>query len=272
MGEILSLSRNDAFIMLGLLCDELFTSSDLRVINNPDLSISLAGVFGNDHATIVEIGVRELASVKDKRHVHVSDEVFATIVLNMYHEKAYCIQKNELFRQIHLDPYTANQLIQEIACMNNPDYYFDHNHAINASEIQAEQYGVMSTYQYLCSRFPEVDVKDHERIVLNIVNYKMFNSTYFISSSEPFTSLSEVEKAFDDAYNSFFTKKRTYMVNSSSTIDDAKLFMRKHPESKEAYLNADSPLEQDRCIAAINLKLHPEWIEAYPVLSDMNLL
>lgn len=271
MGEILSLSRNDAFIMLGLLCDELFTSSDLRVINNPDLSISLAGVFGNDHATIVEIGVRELARVKDKRHVYVSDEVFATIVLNMYHEKAYCVQKNELFRQTHLDPYTANQLVQEIACMNNPDYYFDHNHAINASEIQAEQYGVMSTYKYLCSRFPEVDLTDHESIILDIVNDKMLNSTYFISSPIPFKSLSDVDKAFDDAYNDSFTKKRTYMVNSSSTIDEAKLFMQDHPEAKGIYLNADSPLEQDRCIASINLKLHPEWFEAYPALSDINL-
>lgn len=31
------------------------------------------------------------------------------------------------------------------------------------------------------------------------------------------------------------------------------------------------PLEKDRCIAAINLELHPEWLEQYPALKDMDL-
>ena len=202
----------------------------------------------------------------------VSDENFAKIVLNMYHEATHVWQKNELFRQTHLDTDTANQLVQEIACMDNHDYYFDNgNYKINSNEIQAEKEGIINAYQYLCDEFPEVNPANHEHIILDIVNDKMLNSTYFVRSEKPFKSLSEIEKAFDDAYDDSFTKKRTYMVNSSNTHDTVKLFMREHPDAKESYLNADSPLDQDRCIAAINLKLHPEWIEAYPSLSDMDL-
>ena len=151
-------------------------------------------------------------------------------------------------------------------------YYFDNgNYKINANEIQAEKEGIMNVYDYLCKNFSNINPKDHESIILDIVNDKMLNSTYFISSPTPFKSLSEVEKAFDDAYDDSFTKKRTYMVNSRNTHDAVKLFMREHPEAKEVYLNADSPLEQDRYIASINLKLHPEWLKAYPSLSDIDL-
>ena len=279
MDYILNLNKKIATDKLDELKYQLFESSGLKFTRNSNLPISVASTYSdnNGYTTGVEIGINELEHAKDgrfhlsKNNIKISDKVFATIILNMHHEKAHCIQKNKLFRQKHLDPYTVNQLIQEIACMDNHDYYFDNgNYKINANEIQAEYYGIMSTYQYLCDEFPEVDPSDHEHIILDIVNDKMMNSTYFVSSPTPFKSLSEVEKAFDDAYDDSFTKKRTYMVNSN-THDVVKLFMREHPEAKEAYLNADSPLEQNRCIATINLKLHPEWLKAYPALSDMDL-
>ena len=280
MGYILKLTKNLVNDKLKQLSQNVFTKFNTLCEFEDKMPVTIACTYSDDngHATDVEIGTYELEHAKDgrlhlsKNNIKISDKVFATVILNMYHEKAHCIQKNELFRQKHMDPYTANQLIQEIACMDNHDYYFDNgNYKINANEIQAEHYGIMNAYQYLCKEFPDVDRSDHENLILDIVNDKMLNSTYFVNSPTPFKSLSEVEKAFDDAYDVSFTKTRLYMVNSSNTHDTVKLFMREHPDAKEAYLNADSPLDQDRCIASINLKLHPEWFKAYPSLSDMDL-
>ena len=279
MGYILNLYRRGTIRMIDKLGYQLFESSGLKFTKNINLPISVASTYSDDngYTTGIETGTYELEHAKDgrfhlsKNNIKISDKVFATVVLNMHHEATHVWQKNELFRQTHLDTDAANQLIQEITCMDNHDYYFDNgNYKINANEIQAEKEGIINAYQYLCDEFPDVDRSDHEHIILDIVNDKMLNSTYFISSPTPFKSLSEIEKAFDDAYDDSFTKKRTYMVNSN-THDVVKLFMQDHPEAKEAYLNADSPLDQDRCIASINLKLHPEWLESYPSLSDMDL-
>ena len=275
---ILRLRKQFSYAMIKSLSDELFKCKKIECKLNAYRSVQICTTHYDEYGYTdrVNIGFEEIEHAKRSfPHVinpYISDKVFATVILNMYHEHMHCIQKNDLFRQKHMDPYTSNQLVQEIACMDNHDYYFDNgNYKINANEIQAEQYGIINAYQYLCDEFPEINPTDHEHIILDIVNDKMLNSTYFVSSPTPFKSLSEVEKAFDDAYDNSFTKKRTYMVNSSNTHDAVKLFMREHPEAKESYLNADSPLEQDRCIAAINLKLHPEWLEAYPALSDMDL-
>ena len=50
----------------------------------------------------------------------------------------------------------------------------------------------MSAYNYLRDEFPNIDAKEHERIILDIVNYKMMKSSYFVKQSEPFKSLQEV--------------------------------------------------------------------------------
>ncbi len=276
MGNLLRLGSKDTASKLSILSIQLSQENEIPFELRNDMPLFKGVTYYDDNGFAVKsvIGTNAIAIsgiFSFLRNKSVSDKDFTTAILNMHHEATHVWQKNELFRQKHLDPYTANQLVQEIACMDNHDYYFNNgNYKINANEIQAEKEGIINTYQYLCDEFPEVNPVDHEHIILDIVNDKMLNSTYFINSSTPFKSLSEVEKAFDDAYDISFTKKRTYMVNSN-THDAVKLFMQDHPAAKEVYLNADSPLEQDRCIAAINLKLHPEWIEAYPALSDMDL-
>ena len=126
-------------------------------------------------------------------------------------------------------------------------------------------------YDYLCKEFPDVDVKQHEKILVDIVNEKMQKSTYFVCSDKPFTSLREVEDAFDKAYDESFTKNRIYFVQNTRTKDAVKTYMKTHPDAKEVYLNAKDALEKDKCIAAVNLKLHPEWLQVYPVLQEMDL-
>ncbi len=208
MDNLLNLNKGDITGIIDKLGYQLFESSGLKFKKKENVTVLTAGTYSDNdgYATDVLIGTYELEYAKDgrfhlsKNNIKISDKVFVTVILNMYHEKAHCIQKNELFRQTHLDADAANQLIQEIACMDNHDYYFNNgNYKINANEIQAEHYGIMNAYKYLCDEFPKINPVDHEHLILDIVNDKMLNSTYFVSSPTPFKSLSEVEKAFDDA-------------------------------------------------------------------------
>ena len=279
MDKILNLNRGVAVQKIDALANELFLSEGLSYEKNANLSITKAGTYGNKngYATGVEIGIKELEHAKDgkihlsKDNVKISDDVFARIVLNMFHEKAHCIQKNELFRQSNMDSQVANQLLQEIAC-NASDAYYDGeiNYRLNASEIQAEKEGILGAHEYLCAEFPNIDAKEHERIILDIVNDKMMKSSYFVKQAEPFTSLQEVEAAFDDAYDESFITNRRFMMENESK-DPVKVFMNSHEDAKEMYFKASTAVEQDRCIAAIALELHPEWLEQYPALQHMDL-
>ena len=201
MDNKLKLRRNDAIALFTLLSNKLFSIHDIKCNLNETLSVSSAYTRINNfsYADSVEIGVGEIEYTRFlflKNH-KISDKDFAHVVLNMYHEQMHCIQKNELFRQSELDENITNQLIQDVACMHNPVYYTNNNYRYNANEIQAELYGIVNTHDYLCDTFSDVDKSYHESLILSIVNEKMFNSTYFVSRTEPFTSLKDVEQAFD---------------------------------------------------------------------------
>lgn len=279
MGNILGLKRGNAIRNIDDLGYQLFETSGLKFTENEQMSILRAGTCRDDngYATEVEIGTSELENAEDGKfhltrdNIKISDEMFVWVILNMYHENAHCVQKNELFRQSNLDGHARNQLVQEIACNASYKYYGgESNYRLNASEIQAEKEGILGAYEYLCNGFPDVDKKEHEHIVLNIVNDKMMNSSYFVKQSKPFTSLQEVEDAFDKAYDNSFTKKRTFLMEREPK-DPVKIFMNDHEDAKEMYCTESIAVKQDKYIAAIALKLHPEWLELYPALQDMDL-
>lgn len=280
MGNILGLKRGNAVRNINDLGYQLFKTSGLKFIKNKRMSVWRAGTYRDDdgYATKVEIGTSELENVEDDKfhltrdNIKIPDEMFVQVVLNMYHEKSHCHQKNELFRQFHFNSQEEyNQLVQEIACNASHEYYNGcSNYRFNASEIRAERDGIVGAYEYLCDKFSNIDKKEHERIVLNIVNDKMMNSSYFVKQSKPFTSLQEVEDAFDKAYDNSFTKKRSFMMEREPK-DPVKIFMNDHEDAKDMYCTESIAVKQDKYIAIIALKLHPEWLESYPALQDMDL-
>lgn len=81
---------------------QLFESSGLKFTRNANLPIYVASTYSDDngYTTGVEIGINELEHAKDgrlhlsKNNIKISDKVFATIILNMYHEHMHCIQKH----------------------------------------------------------------------------------------------------------------------------------------------------------------------------------
>ena len=166
---MLRLSKRNAVHRIEKLGKEIFQDDGIscNYFDKPRKYDAATSITDDGYANEVNIGLVNVQNVSFGRRV--SDENFTRVILNMYHEKMHCIQKNEMFRQTN--PEYANQLLQEIACNASNDYYENNgNYLLNSNEIQAEQYGIMSAYNYLRDEFPEMDAKEHESIVLGIVN------------------------------------------------------------------------------------------------------
>ena len=275
MHIMLNLSKRKATKMIKRLGNGLFEHDGVACdyFYEPCEYDASTHITDDGHADEVNIGLVNIHNTPFTRPV--SDENFVRVVLNMYHEKMHCIQKNVLFKEENLDEHTEKQLIQEIACRDNLEYYKDNgNYIVNTNEIQAEKYGIESAYVYLCQNFGEEHKQEFERMLVSIVNKKKKYS-YFIKSSQDFKTLDEIydafDKAYDDAHIESDVPKRMYIIDSKNTRDDVKKYMQSCEEAREVYTSSNDPLWKDRCIAAINLKLHPEWIEQYPALQHMDL-
>ena len=169
MGNTLKLDKKDAVYKLNVLATELSQENGVPFRLKEDMSILEGNTYYDNKgfATKSMIGVFEFTSGNGLRSFlqkRVHDEDFARVVLNMYHESTHVQQKNYIFRQEQLDEISKKQLIQEIACAGNYDYYFNDNgnYRVNASEIQAEKEGIHNAYEYLCDEFPYIDTKEHE--------------------------------------------------------------------------------------------------------------
>lgn len=278
MGNILKLNRKLALDKLSKISRLLFKENGIDYKLNTDFDISYANTYtdNNGFATLVNVGIREIYYAK-RSPLHFIDPVvpdvdFVRTILNVYHEYAHCVQKNQMFRQDVLEECEQQQLIQEIACIDNPDYYiYDGNYTVNANEIQAEQFGVENTYNYLCKEFPNVSPHDIENVLVDIVNDKMQNSTYFVKNQKSFESLQEINDAFNKAYDESFDKTRYYYVNAKDTKDVVKLYMQKHSDIKEMYLSLSDSRLKYRYIATVNLQLHPGLKSSYPNLCNTDL-
>ena len=230
----------------------------------------------NNNAVSINIGVSEIYNAKNKFLPFVSpkiqDEDFARIILNMYHEEMHVIQKNQMFQKERLSDNEKAQLLSEIACMGDTDYYLS-NYKYNTNEIQAEQYGIMKCYEYLYNKFQWADPGQLESIVLNVVNDKMINYTYFVSQREPFTSLSGVNEAFNKAYVQSFKELRTFFIWMHAENDAVKQYMQKHDEARGLWNyvtdpRTQDPLGQDACVAATVAKIDKSVTVNRPGLSD----
>ena len=278
MANRLRITKDDALEKMYALSDELFALNHIQYDLSDQRSIYEAGTYydNNGYAIKVKIGVQEIEHPKQsfikRRNPIISDKDFTQIIINMYHEYTHCIQKNQTFRQENINEYERQQMIHELACIDNPEYYKDNsNYSKDANEIQAEYYGVRSAYNYMCDAFSETSPEYIESVILEIVNEKMMYSTYFLKQTELFTSLDDVYTAFEDAYEKSFTAEQLYFVNQTPTNDRVKLYMQDHDDAKEAYPSFSDKKDKDSCIAAINISLHPAWQKHYPELKNMDL-
>ena len=286
MGYALRLRKSESIAKIDMLLENLSHIDCISYHMDKYMSIYQAEThydINDGTVTHIEIGTNEIRNNKgtifNAFDPKIADNDFVRVLINAYHEHMHCMQKNNLFKQEHPDENSMNQMIQEIACMYSNDYYLDgSNYRFNANEIQAEQYGIESAYEYLCDEFPDVPADQLESIIVDIVNEKAHMTSYFIKDKQ-YASVDEILSAFDDAYDKSFMETRFYPVNIplENTEDPVRRYMISHTDTRAAYLNClsddDIPrgLKQDRCIASVCMKLYPAIEKNYPGLQDTDL-
>lgn len=277
MANRLKIRKTAGMKIIRNIGNTLFSSNNIKYELSDNRSIYNASTYYDDngYATNIKIGTQEINHPKSflqRINRTISDKDFMRVIMNIYHEYTHCIQKNQTFRQENLNEYERQQMTHELACIDNPEYYKDNgNYSKDANEIQAEYYGVQSTYKYMRKSFPDIPPEYIESIILKIVNEKIMHSTYFLKQTKPFTSLDDVCTAFEDAYEKSFTAEQLYFVNRTPTNDRVKLYMQDHNDAKEAYLSFSDKKDKDSCVAAVNISLHPAWQKHYPELKNMDL-
>lgn len=263
------------------LSNSLFTNHNIKAVLDYNLSISEAKTYYGEGscAERVEIGLCEIVEYSSNKMAlfqpYVPDDHIVRVMINEFHEYAHCLQRNNMYRKHDLSNDEQIQFLQDISRINNDNFYFD-NYLITASEVQAERYGISHAYAYLKEQFPRLYNKQCEKLVLGVVNEKMLTpgTGYFVKRNRPFTSLSEVDKAFDDAYQHALHTKRYYDIRDIDAdhldkADYAKQYLCSHPDVEYRYdFNA---LEQVQFIAAINIQKQPAYLDWYPALQKMDL-
>ena len=280
MSKVLNLSYTNAIRKINDLSDRLFGGGNIDYQLNEQISMYNAVTYRDESTGLangVMIGTNGLQNnFGFLNHIFsISDQKFAQVIINIFHEATHCQQKNVMFQNDSPTQNDINQTISELACRGNKTYYMgQHNYIMNPNEIQAEYSGVTEAYQYLCTVFPDIDKKQHEQIILDVLNTKLQSGvSYWIHPSKDnvFTSLSDVEQAFEKAYDESFTKKRTYRINDSYCNDNVTRYVCEHDEARLVYLEQSVGVDQDRVVAAINCRVHPEYQGQYKSLVNVDL-
>lgn len=276
MGTKLRVRKQDALDFIMDFSDAVFNDTGVFTIfdSSETIDTDILRCDENLYSEYVRIGVKEFDNYRLKTNslfsTYVNDNEIVRSMIGINHEFAHYIQNDFTFRKNDLSVDEQLQLLQDIACLNNNDFYYG-NYTITASEIQAEQYGIIQTYTHLCTLYSNLSKKQCENLVLDVVNEKMLTPGvgYFVKRNHPFTSLNDVNDAFDDAYQHALHTKRYYDIRDLEAGDYAKEYLRDHPDVEYNY-DFDA-LAQSKFIAAINIQKQPAYFDWYPCLRKMDL-
>ena len=248
MSKVLNLSYTNAIRKINDLSDRLFGGGNIDYQLNEQISMYNAVTYRDESTGLangVMIGTNGLQNnFGFLNHIFsISDQKFAQVIINIFHEATHCQQKNVMFQNDSPTQNDINQTISELACRGNKTYYMgQHNYIMNPNEIQAEYSGVTEAYQYLCTVFPDIDKKQHEQIILDVLNTKLQSGvSYWIHPSKDnvFTSLSDVEQAFEKAYDSLLGKDRNSHGNPADEAQQESRRMAEDLMKKAAVCQAD---------------------------------
>ena len=173
MDNILNLNKSAALNLITALIEELSAADKLEYALCAELSTNASKTYTdmNTFAVSVCIGISEIVDTKASI---VSDADFVNVIMSIYHAHMHCVQKNNVFRKADVNEFEKTQIIQEIACFGNFDYYLS-NYSSNLNEIQAEQYCIAQGHQYLLDIFPDIDAIQIESLLLEAVNIRRVN-------------------------------------------------------------------------------------------------
>lgn len=143
----------------------------------------------------------------------IDDNNFIKSIVAMYHESRHLDAKLygcDGFRSKE-DSYYLE--VDYMAIEDNRQYY-DSNYNNMASEIDAEQYAINMTYEYLKREFPD---SDGDKLIVDYVNTMIQTCEYKIGKSNGnglYSSIDEINKAFDEKFEKSKSMQRTVNIFS----------------------------------------------------------
>ena len=149
----------------------------------------------------------------------VKDNDFVNTIVSIFHESRHLNAKLfgcEYFRDNKMDDYYVQ--LSYMAREGNDSYYIN-NYNSMAYEIDAEQYAINAAFEYLKCNFSD-DV-DCEQLIVNYVNGRIRRNEYkidFVNNHDEYTSLDQINKAFDDKFNKSKSINRYVDFNSTDQI------------------------------------------------------
>lgn len=278
MSKYLKMSNKKAYEKINSLLHEMSTITKIPYEIKPNTHFTTGGTVSSNTTTKptkIFIGINGLKENKILPQQYIPDQNFIQTIVNIYHETQHYYQITQTFQSDNPTKTDVAQTLCAIACQNNPHYYLDNgNYFKNPNEIEAEYYGIMNTYEYLCDTFPNIDKNIHEQLMVNFVNQKSEQYSYWIhhSNDKQFTSLFEIEQAFDKAYDNSFEQKRTYFtLQSRDYNDEARQYIQKNLDIIDIYNNQPNGTSQDKIIASINCHLHSDLQNKYKSIQKIDL-
>lgn len=218
---------------------------------------------------LMHIGVNSFGMYGSTKNM-VSDLDMTRMLVAIGHETGH-MRDMQNYMSVPNDPTGMRLAAEIVAGHDNQAYYFK-NYAVNETEIRAEYQGVFFAKNILTEAM-ETGTFEHasgksvdacvESLLVDYVNYRrrVENGDYYIVpvDGSKFSSLSEIESAFDDAVDRSIRAKRVY---PAPEVADTDVFPRmagiagqeccsNFDSLGEMFLSAKSPYEQNLMIAAV---------------------
>lgn len=207
----------------------------------------------------------------------VCDVDFLKCICSIYHEEEHIIQNAKKYYELCPTEDIIQMCLHQFAGGNNRKYYTGMERYCNdLSEIDAEAYGLLNTYQFLIDSFPNADAN---KMICDLVNHKIATSDYFISGH--YDNIDDILDAFSNHYEQAKTAPVSYPVfafykNEDECIRFLQWCMKDNIENQpliDKFNETANPHEKDLLIASITHHLHPEILyeKIYPCLKDIEL-
>lgn len=158
----------------------------------------------------ITIGTKYL--YQNRKNGMVLDRNLVQTVIIPYHEQRHCMQF-QLFQKSNVSDKIKHMARIDLIKNAIPEYYREvYGYWNNINEIDAERYGVATTYALFKNNFPEIDIET-ELVNLVKLSQRWYANTHVNSYDDIIRNLDQAEEASYDAY--VHLKYNPYILNYS---------------------------------------------------------
>lgn len=220
------------------------------------------------------IGIKEIFKPNllylPSNYKKVKDNDFVNTIVSIFHESRHLNAKLfgcKYFRDNKMDDYYVQ--LSYMAREGNDSYYIN-NYNSMAYEIDAEQYAINAAFEYLKCNFSD-DV-DCEQLIVNYVNGRIRRNEYkidFVNNHDEYTSLDQINKAFDDKFDKSKSLNRYVDFNSTDQItfilkNKGWLQVKKQIENMSQKKIPNCGFQMDEMMASLAIYQYPEYSKRLP--------